>query len=366
MKSSSGTHYIALDHVRAVAALIVFSWHFLHSTNGSPIPFEYVPMLAPFAILDEGHTGVALFMTLSGYLFAKLLDGKRINYGRFLWNRVVRLLPLLAVVTAIVAIGKWRAGEDMRAYAVVLAKGAYLPTLPNGGWSIAVEFHYYAVLPVLLWLLRRSRLLPLAVVLAAIALRAIIHWQTGEVHTFAYWTLLGRIDQFTLGMVAYHFRRQVAGRHWLALAVLAAFSAVYWAFDANGGFFLNPSYPSPSRLWIVLPTIEGLAYGFGIAWYDSSFAPPERGFSRFLGRVGDYSYSMYLLHFFFVFAAARFVNERIASLANFYVACLWAVAAFLCMLPLCYLSFRFLEEPFLRMRKPYVITGTHQGQAQRI
>jgi len=28
------------------------------------------------ALLDEGHTGVALFMTLSGYLFAKLLDGK--------------------------------------------------------------------------------------------------------------------------------------------------------------------------------------------------------------------------------------------------------------------------------------------------
>jgi peptidoglycan/LPS O-acetylase OafA/YrhL len=156
----------------------------------------------------------------------------------------------------------------------------------------------------------------------------------------------------------------MAGRHWLAELVAAAFSGVYWAFDAAGGFFLNPSYPSPDPLWIVLPTIEGLAYGLAIAWYDSSFSFRSAGFSKFLGRVGDYSYSMYLLHFFFVFAAARFVHERIADLSNFYVACAWAVLAFLCMLPICHLSFRFLEAPFLRLRKPYVLAGPAAG-AQR-
>lgn len=366
MKSSSGSHFIALDHVRALAALVVFTWHFLHSGNGFPIPFDYLPMLAPFAILDEGHTGVALFMTLSGYLFGKLLDGKRIHYGRFLWNRVIRLLPLLTVVVAIVGVVKFLDGENMEAYAWTLAKGVYLPSLPNGGWSIAVEFHYYAVLPLLLWLLRRSRLLPLAVVAAAISLRALVQWKHGEVQTLAYWTLVGRIDQFALGMVAYHLRFLAARRHWRALGVFAAFSVVYWSFDAQGGFFLNPLYPSPSRWWVVLPTIEGLAFGFAIAWYDTSFVLPTTGVSRFIGRIGDYSYSMYLLHFFFVFAAARFVNERIADLSNFYVACAWAVIAFLCMFPLCHLSFRFLEAPFLRLRKPYVIEGGRSEPQSRL
>lgn len=366
MKSSSGNHYIALDHVRALAALIVFTWHFLHSTDGSPIPFEYVPLLAPFAILDEGHTGVALFMTLSGYLFGKLLDGKRIDYGRFFWNRAVRLVPLLAFVMLVVGAVRLMSGADMRAYGWELAKGFYLPSWPNGGWSIAVEFHFYAVLPVLLWLLRRSRLLLLAVVLAAVGLRTALFLRYGEVHTFSYWTLIGRIDQFVLGMLAFQFRSVIAGRHWLAGGVFAAFSAVYWWFDAQGGFFLNPSYPSSSPLWIVLPTIEGLAFGLAIAWYDSSFAFRSSGFSSFLGRIGDYSYSIYLLHFFFVFAAARFVNERIADLSNFYVACLWSVAAFACMLPLCYLSFRFLEAPFLRLRKPYVLAGASPRPPKRV
>ena len=62
MRSSSGEHFIALDHVRALAAFMVFAWHFTHAENGYPVPFEYVPALFPFSLLDEGHTGVALFM----------------------------------------------------------------------------------------------------------------------------------------------------------------------------------------------------------------------------------------------------------------------------------------------------------------
>src|SRR5690349_10843220 len=104
MRGSSGTHFIALDHIRAVAAYLVFSWHFTHAETGYPVPFEYAPALFPAAILDEGHTGVALFMTLSGYLFAKLLDGKAIDYPAFIFNRVLRLLPLLLVVVIVVGV----------------------------------------------------------------------------------------------------------------------------------------------------------------------------------------------------------------------------------------------------------------------
>jgi hypothetical protein len=41
-------------------------------------------------MLVEGHTGVALFMTLSGYLFAKPVGDHRIDYPSFLWSRAVR------------------------------------------------------------------------------------------------------------------------------------------------------------------------------------------------------------------------------------------------------------------------------------
>jgi peptidoglycan/LPS O-acetylase OafA/YrhL len=352
MRSSSGAHFIALDHVRALAAFMVFAWHFIHASNGYPIPFGYVPAVFPFAVLDEGHTGVALFMTLSGYLFAKLLDGKAIHYGPFLWNRALRLLPLLFVVLALAGVQRLLRGADPAAYVASIARGVVLPTLPNGGWSITVEFHYYLVLPVFLWLLARSKWLPLTIVVAAVALRALLRYEFGEIQWLAFWTLVGRVDQFALGMLVYQFRAHFARRHLVFLGTLTAFLLFYWYFDLIGGFYRN--YPSPNPLWIVLPTIEGLAYAIGIAWYDSSFSHVTTGVSRLVGRIGEYSYSIYLLHFFVVFQAARFVDERILGLSNFYVACGAAALCFVLMMIPAYLSYRFIEAPFLRLRKRYV------------
>lgn len=367
MRSSSGVHFIALDHVRAMAAFMVFTWHFIHGANGCPIPFNYVPALFPFSLLDEGHTGVALFMTLSGYLFAKLLDGKAIDYMAFLWNRVLRLFPLLVVVILIVGImnfiprgsiysyaySNFITGGSIYSYAYSIASGALFPSLPNGGWSITVEFHYYVILPLFLWMLRKSKLLPISLVVAAIALRLLIYHSKGEIQYLTFFTIVGRIDQFAIGMLIFQFREHFAHRHILFIGTFITFTMFYWYFDLCGGFYQNPSYPSPSPLWIFLPTIEGVAYAIGVAWYDNSFSPSNSGTSRFIGRIGEFSYSIYLLHFFVVFDAVRFVNIHVMNLSNFYIACFWSVICFLLMVPIGYLSFRFIEAPFLKLRKTY-------------
>lgn len=153
-------------------------------------------------------------------------------------------------------------------------------------------------------------------------------------------------------------RRHIAPpRKWVVLATLIGFAAFYWAFDRSGGFNLYPSYPSPSALWIFLPFIEGLAYATAIAWYDNTYSPPNTGFSRLLGKIGEYSYSIYLFHFFWVFAAARFINQQIMDISNFYVACTWSLIVFVVTTPFGYLSFRFIESPFLRLRRPYVVAN---------
>lgn len=354
MKSSTGAHFIALDHVRALAAFIVFAWHFTHAANGYPVPFDYVPAF-PFSIVDEGHTGVALFMTLSGYLFAKLLDGKSINYWAFIWNRALRLLPLLIVVILIVGVKHYLNGQNVYGYAYYsIARGVLYPTLPNGGWSITVEFHYYIVLPLFLWMLTKSKWWPLSIIVVAVALRLFIHHEKGEIQSLAYWTIVGRIDQFALGMLVYHFRSRIAGRHVVALLTIAAFMMFYWYFDTLGGFYQNPSYPSPSAIWIYLPTLEGLVYALSIAWYDNSFSHSTTRFSRFIARIGEYSYSIYLLHVFVVFHAARFVHEQVMDISNFYLACAWSLVFFVLMMLPGYVSFRFIEAPFLKLRKRYI------------
>lgn len=356
MRASSGEHYVALDHVRAIAAMLVFVWHFIHGHQGSPVPFEGSPVWGPLVLFDEGHVGVALFMTLSGYLFAKLLDGKRVVYHLFFWNRILRLMPLLLLVIAInalrEALGSGRPQAALE-YLGSIPRGLVFPTWPNGGWSITVELHFYLLLPLLLLLLRRWYQGLWLLLAVAILLRTGYHQWTGEVQSLAYSTIFGRIDQFVLGIIAFHGRAHLIGHHVRAAAIAAAFITLYWWFDSNGGFFLRPTYPSPSRLWIVLPTLEGAAFAALIAWYDGSFLHRDGMLSNLFATLGEYSYSIYLLHFFLVFTVAQWIHANVLDLSNFYVALPVSLLAFMAMIPIGYLSMRFVERPFLRLRRRY-------------
>ena len=269
----------------------------------------------------------------------------------------MRLLPLLVVVLVLVGIEKMAKGaklQDLLYYLKTIILGCVLPGLPNGGWSITVEFHFYLLLPFLLPLMRRSSLVvALSLVMLAIAVRALIWQSSGEVQTLAYWTIVGRIDQFLFGMLAAKYRHSISGRHLVVLITIVMFSLFYWKFDELGGFWEMPTYPSPSALWILLPTVEGAVFGLVTAWYDSSFTHSSTGISAFLAKAGEYSYSIYLLHFFLVFRAAKFVHIHIMDISNLYVACAWALVFYTLMLIPAYLSYRFVESPFMKMRKKY-------------
>jgi len=340
MKSSSGAYSPGLDHVRALAAFLVFVWHFSHSTTGTPVPFNLSPEIG---LMDEGHVGVALFMTLSGYLFAKLISG-RVNYAAFLWNRAIRLLPLLFVVLAIVGIVEQR---EPASYIRLIIGGAILPQLPNGGWSITAEAHFYVLLPLLLWLAnRRVDWLFLAIVLA-ILMRLGLAYVGLDLHDLAYKTIVGRFDQFTLGIAAFYLREKISGR--IALVALVSLLVFYSAFDLAGGYYNLTWNPA----WAFIPTIEGACFGVLIAWYDRH--PLTHPATWIVRKAGEYSYSIYLLHFFVVFAAAQWIDRNVMALPTVYHALPWATLLFVFMIGVGHVSWKLIEQPFLKLRKPYLL-----------
>lgn len=358
MKSTSGAHYIALDHIRAFAALLVFVWHFTHGLHGHPVPFEGVPIWGPLVLFDEGHVGVALFMTLSGYLFAKLLEGRQVKYHFFFWNRILRLFPLLFVVMLTNAILSAVEAGNLRAgyyYFLSLPKGFIFPSWPNGGWSITAELHFYLLLPLLLFLQKRTSLWLGLVLILAIIYRTHLYIQSGEVQSLGYWTIIGRLDQFILGILAFNFRRLFTNSHVLITVIFVVFTSIYYWFDLKGGFYLFHGYPSPSPIWIVLPTIEGLAFAAAIAWYETSFSHKGGKISNTLSKVGEYSFSIYLLHVYVVFRAAELIHTRVINISNFYIALPFALLFFILMVPVGYLSMKLIEAPFLQLRRPYYV-----------
>jgi rhamnosyltransferase len=359
MKSSTGEYYRSLDHARALAAFLVFAWHFNHTRAG-----EYdTPLGLGWSFLTEGHTGVAIFMTLSGYLFAKLLDGRTVHLAAFLWNRMLRLLPLLIVVIALVAVEKALRGTLSWEYIGQIGRGLVQPTLPNGGWSITVEAHFYVLLPVLLALGARSRYSLLGVLSVAIALRLALYLKFGTVQDIAYWTIVGRIDQFLCGILAFQFRDIIGGHPQRAAAVALSFSLLLWGFDLGGGFYGRETYPSATPLWIVVPTVEGAAYGWLIAYYDDWYTARQRQhpgrsssqLSVFIALIGTYSYSIYLLHPFFVFRIGRAIDTYVIELQDRpYLTLALSVPVFLLMVPIAHFSYRFIELPPMRFRRRYL------------
>ncbi|MDF1486391.1 acyltransferase [Ramlibacter sp. H39-3-26] len=361
MKSSSGAHYIALDHLRALAAFLVFIWHFLHWTSGTPVPFSQSPVIFPLAILDEGHVGVALFMTLSGYLFAKLLGGRTVIYHRFLWNRALRLLPLLVTVLFakfLATVFNGTGPQETNEYLQCILSGFIYPTLPNGGWSVTVEAHFYLALPLLMILSRRSAWNALWIILAACAVRTVIFLDQHSVQHAAYFTIIGRIDQFTLGILACQIRINKLYLQKIIPLAAVCFCAFYWAFDHAGGFMGMPSYPSDSPIWIIMSSIEGAFFALLIRWYDTLDIPSTNILSTWIGRIGEYSYSIYLLHMFFVAAAAQYIHTHITDISNFYIGATWGTACFLLTIPIAWISHVLVEKPFMRWRVAYLKPGS--------
>lgn len=344
---------IKLDQLRALAAFLVFTWHFCHSSTGYPVPFGGAPRIFPFATLDEGHVGVALFMTLSGYLFASILNGKSVNYPAFLLKRGLRLFPLLMVMFALVGFEQYWQGQDVSAYVVHIIYGFITPDWPHGGWSIATELQFYLLLPFLLLISRKSVAPLVLVLLLAVGIRAFIHLMTGSVQWYAYWTLIGRIDQFLLGIIAFHYSNYARARHISFSMICTAFLVYYWWFDDAGGWMTNGGQ-STSRVWVIMPTIEGAFFGFLIAYYDKSFGDHRDVASRLIAEIGKCSYSIYILQFFYVFWAADFVNRHVILITNFYLAAIWSLIAFLLFFPVAWLSFVLIERPLMSIKIRYI------------
>lgn len=335
-RTTSGQYWQRLDHLRGIAAFMVFAWHFIHVQG-------VVPATDPslLSIFEEGHTGVSLFLVLSGYLFAKIVGDDTIAFRPFIYSRLLRLGPMLLLGLAAAYIThpqRW----------IEIPLGLVQPGLwRNGCWTVAVELQLYLLLPLLLWTLRRWPAAALAVVALSTAGRVAIYAAGGDLQFYAYYSLLGRIDQFVLGIAAW---RLIRGRPLSAPAFAIGFGAFLLAlhvFNLRGGFIGTASSP----LWIWWPTVEALGYAMLITWYDGGTWSLPRPFA-FAGKV---SYSMYILHYVFFRPIGAFALKTFHA-HSFYPMFLLSIAAYVLLLPVAWAGWRLIETPAMRRRRPYLLS----------
>jgi peptidoglycan/LPS O-acetylase OafA/YrhL len=148
-----------LDVLRGLAILMVMWSHLV-------IPPEHAGFMAPVAEFGVlvGSSGVDLFFVLSGFLIGGLLFKElrhygRLNVGRFWIRRGMKIWPGYYALMLVTFIRLRRQMGSHAAAAFVLPSlftlQNYLRSAAPHTWSLAVEEHFYLLLPLLLAFLPR-------------------------------------------------------------------------------------------------------------------------------------------------------------------------------------------------------------------
>lgn len=358
MRSSNIDYLPKLDHLRFLAAILVFLFHYLHFFF---LHWQAQPDKPWLALLVEGHTGVGLFFTLSGFLFMLIgLSHTGLNYKRFMFNRFLRIFPLFLVVFFVaISVGReaFRAADWGYLFFSNLGQAPTSNSFITGAaWTISIEFTFYLVFPFLALFVRQMgvrylvRLIGLMLLFKAAAFFVIEQ----PVHVY-YSTLLGRFDQFLVGMLlacVYVQKRTLLARFGWPLLVLALlFVLVNSAVQGRwASFFAADAY---APFWVVWSLLESLGWGSLIlAWLVVPVALPQ-WLERWVRRGGEISYSFYLLHGMVILLSYQWMGQWRPSGYMILDALLLAVPVFVVVWWVASISYETIEKPFLGLRKQY-------------
>jgi len=280
-----------LQLLRGVSVLLVFFYHL------------------EFPGFQNGFLGVDIFFVLSGYFMAKLAD--KLSPFEFYVRRLKRLLPAYFVVVffsslAVIYIALPVDANQRLAklfYDLVglsnfafWAENSYFfsnefkPLL--NFWSLAVELQFYLLAPILLPFLHKRKFILTLIILTSFLFSIVILTVSPKTSFFM---LPTRLWEFLFGAYAawfvLKFREKKTTHGILLVAVISLLVVIFLYPLPRDSISILTGHPSFAALIIVLSTTAILTLGLDKIVSINSW------YSKILIRLGDYSYSIYLVHF---------------------------------------------------------------------
>jgi peptidoglycan/LPS O-acetylase OafA/YrhL len=364
-----------LDALRGLAAVYVVFYHMLMLPDPHLVPPRWVERLAM-----AGGTGVTLFFLVSAFSLYYTMPLRQRDGNptlSFYLHRFFRIAPLFwfliaaTLVRDVLVFGVGHSAFDIAASATFLFN--LLPEGQQGfvwaSWTIGVEMLFYAVFPLIY---ARVRSLGDAIALVAACLLLWLGFQlvldylvlpAAWEASMLQWSVLKHLPIFAMGIVVFHVFMRFDATALDGGAYRSTGNALLWV-GALG-------YAALLQGW--LPDVFGNAYYwqgvvYGVLFLGLAMAPWRalvNGATRFLGKV---SYSIYLNHptcVYLLIPVYRWIYARSPSLTLSFLACV--AVTFAVLLPLSWLTYRFIEEPGIEWGKKVMkrINARRAPQAMR-
>jgi peptidoglycan/LPS O-acetylase OafA/YrhL len=373
---ASGRYYRPeLDVLRFFAFLSVFLCHVLPGAEVANHTgwWRWAAWLEA-SFKTAGSFGVCLFFVLSSFLITELLIRERSNTGTvhvkaFYIRRILRIWPLYFLFLFFGAVlGHFVSGWNLevpRLLAFLVLLGNWYvaafsqtanPIAPL--WSISIEEQFYLTWP---WLAKAGK----TTILVVSVLLLPISWCTtyllaraprGASQTIWY-SSLAQFEFFALGaLAALLLQGRVPRWKMTSRLIIVATAPVLWIV-AEGFFHLRdspaPLGPSSYVIGYQLVGLGCIVLLLGFLGMPQSFVP------RPLIYLGKISYGLYVFHYLCRDIAVHMLpqwtrsgawNGRLQLLLHFSAV---LVIALLFTIILAALSYRFLEQPFLRLKERF-------------
>jgi len=354
-----------LDGIRAIAIWMVLIFHIFGGWVSVDHDFSPIPR-SVMLVIGHGWLGVDLFFILSGFLITGiLLDAKEDShyFRNFYARRFLRIMPLYFVVVFVFFICYSHYRGFLILSTLFAANLAYMfnVSVPHGPavfWSLAVEEQFYLIWPLLVFLLGRSKLTILAILIVVLTpvarWAAVAHGMSIDDTVYVYsWF---RFDALALGaFVAIWVRSPYASPRnfyrlaWLLLGITAAITIIGTPFGllhtrsalGTGLRFTQAQLPFASFLLVALALQ-------GTRWVAILRSPLAR-------LSGSLSYCLYLIHFALGDAYQSITKHFglqpilvFGDLGAIFMRGIFIIAA---SFGIAMLSKKYLEEPFLRLKR---------------
>lgn len=222
-------------------------------------------------------------------------------------------------------------------------------------WTVAVELQFYLIFPFLVRFLEEKGVGFALALLAVTVFFKILLWKSmGSVTNVSYITLLGRIDQFLVGMVAaYLVKRFMDNRK---ISPLWLFASIGIAAVVISVFAGNEGLIGIDQSWFMAfwPTVEALMWSFLIVAYAHANFHMPTSLDLSLARLGQLSFSMYCMHYVIIpFTRDYWATVGLTSSGMLDVIVQSAFLTIPCIVLFSMLTFGVVEKPFLSLKARY-------------
>lgn len=318
--------YYGVQALRALAAVLVVFAHSRMLINGLANSFWRENHRADYPFfLEHFDVGVDIFFCISGFVMCMLvrnsIGGTRAA-SSFLLSRLIRIFPIYLFFASIVVIvfyaskGTFNVGaltghapDDIAhiLLSLLLIPSSYTPVLPVA-WTLMMEMIFYYICAASLLLKRNNYLM---YIYSALALTTVLITYINREGYFIY-VINPYYLEFLLGICAYQYREKLM-KFFPVMQIVLAFFAFFIV-----SHMMEISYGWSDRVFIQDNSFSLLvrAFGYGSIGfllingvsgvYEKYNLNEIRPF-RFMSRLGDASYSLYLLHWFILSPAGKLI-----------------------------------------------------------